>query len=194
MLAVALHRQLLEIGREALQVLLVGQHRDRLGAEEIVVPDGQEAHEHRQVALERVRCESARPSGGSHRASRGNCPGRWRASSRGRSPNPSSSARRPSPRTRTCWRCRCRTSPLRPRWSRRRQNAWRSTFRRLPEPASAQARAVCALVIVSRVVKVFDETMNSVSAASRSRVASAKSVPSTLETNRKVMASRRCNA
>ena len=53
MFAVALHRQLLQIGRESLQVLLVRQHRDGLGAEEIVVPDGQQAHEHRQVALER---------------------------------------------------------------------------------------------------------------------------------------------
>ena len=50
--AVALHRQLLQIGREALQVLLVGQHRNGLGAEEVVVPDRQEPHEHRQVALE----------------------------------------------------------------------------------------------------------------------------------------------
>ena len=50
----------------------------------------------------------------------------------------------------------------------------------------AQSRAVWALVIVSRVVKVFEETMNSVSSASRSWVASAKSVPSTLETKRKV--------
>ena len=53
MLAVALHGQLLQIGRKALQVLLVGQDRDGLGAEEIVVPDGQQAHEHRQIALER---------------------------------------------------------------------------------------------------------------------------------------------
>ncbi len=56
--------------------------------------------------------------------------------------------------------------------------------------ARAQSRAVCALVIVSSVVKVFEETMNSVSAASRSRVASAKSVPSTLETKRKVRSRR----
>jgi len=42
------------------------------------------------------------------------------------------------------------------------------------------------LVIVSRVEKVFDEMMNNVSSASRSRVASAKSVPSMLETKRKV--------
>ena len=53
MLAVALHRQLLEIGWEPFQVLLVRQYRDRLRSEEIVVPDGQQAHEHRQVALER---------------------------------------------------------------------------------------------------------------------------------------------
>ena len=40
-LAVALHRQLLEVGREALQVLLVGQNGDGLRAEEIAVPDRQ---------------------------------------------------------------------------------------------------------------------------------------------------------
>ena len=52
MLAVALHRQLLEVGGKALQVLLVGQHGDGLGAEEVGVPDGQQSHEHRQIALE----------------------------------------------------------------------------------------------------------------------------------------------
>ena len=41
--------------------------------------------------------------------------------------------------------------------------------RRRPEPASDQARAVWALVIVSSVVKVLEETMKSVSAGSRSR-------------------------
>ena len=53
-----------------------------------------------------------------------------------------------------------------------------------PSPASDQARALCALVIVSTVVKVFEETMNSVSAGSRSRTASAKSVASTFDTKR----------
>ena len=48
------------------------------------------------------------------------------------------------------------------------------------------SRAVRALVIVSIVVNVFEETINSVSAGSRSCVASAKSVPSTFETKRKV--------
>ena len=40
---------------------------------------------------------------------------------------------------------------------------------------------------VSRVPKVFEEMMNSVSSAARSRVASTKSVESTLETKRNVM-------
>src|SRR6516165_9387012 len=48
-----------------------------------------------------------------------------------------------------------------------------------PRPLSDQARAARALVIVSKVAKVLEETINSVSAASRSRTASAKSVPST---------------
>ena len=43
---------------------------------------------------------------------------------------------------------------------------------------------VCAFVSVSSVLNVFDEMMNSVSAGSRSRVASAKSLLSTFETNR----------
>jgi len=43
------------------------------------------------------------------------------------------------------------------------------------------------LFIVSSVVNVLDEAMNSVSAGSRSRVASARSVPSTFDTKRNVM-------
>ena len=43
-----------------------------------------------------------------------------------------------------------------------------------------------ALVIVSIVVNVFDATMNSVSAGSRSRTASCRSAPSTFDTNRNV--------
>ena len=56
-----------------------------------------------------------------------------------------------------------------------------------PRAASVHSRAEWALVIVSSVEKVFEETMNSVSSAARSRVASTKSVASTLDTNRKVM-------
>ncbi len=59
-----------------------------------------------------------------------------------------------------------------------------------PSPASVHSRAVRALVIVSSVVKVFEEMTKSVSSGSRSRVDSAKSVPSTLETKRKAISRR----
>jgi len=59
-----------------------------------------------------------------------------------------------------------------------------------PNPASDHSRAVWALVIVSSVVKVFEEITNRVSSGSRSRVSSAKSVPSTLETKRKLISRR----
>ena len=140
MLAVALHRQLLQIGREALQILLVGQDGDGLRAEEIGVPERQQPHQHRQVLLERRGAEVLVHLHGSRRACRGSCPGRSRSSSTGRSPNPSNSGRRPSPRTRTCSPCRCRTSPPRRRWSKRRRNAWRPLSRRR-QTASAQSRA-----------------------------------------------------
>src|SRR4029453_261333 len=52
MFAVALHRQLLQVGRKSLQVLLVRQDRNGLCAEEVVIPNSQQPHEHRQVALE----------------------------------------------------------------------------------------------------------------------------------------------
>src|SRR5450755_2280798 len=56
-----------------------------------------------------------------------------------------------------------------------------------PNSPTTQSRAEVALVSVSSVPKVLEEMMNSVSSADRSRVASTKSVESTLETNRNVM-------
>ena len=53
MLAIALHRQLLEIGGETFEILFIGKHCDGLDAEEIVVPHAQQAQEHRQVRRER---------------------------------------------------------------------------------------------------------------------------------------------
>ncbi len=61
-----------------------------------------------------------------------------------------------------------------------------ATARSSRSAARLHARAARALARVSWVVKLFDETMKSVSAGSRSRVASTKSVPSTLETKRSV--------
>ena len=52
-LAVGLHRQLLEVGGEAVQVLVVGQDGDGLGTEEVAVPDGQQAEQDRQVGGQR---------------------------------------------------------------------------------------------------------------------------------------------
>jgi hypothetical protein len=62
----------------------------------------------------------------------------------------------------------------------------RPTASSSPRAPTSQSLAVRALVSVSRVVKVLEQTTNRVSAGSRSRVASAMSAPSTLETNRKV--------
>ena len=52
-LAVAFHGQLLQVGREALQVLVVGQHRHRLRTEEVAVPHVEQAHQRRDVAAQR---------------------------------------------------------------------------------------------------------------------------------------------
>ena len=130
---------------------------------------------------------SARPSPGSPPAARGSRRARSRSSATGRSPSPSSTGRRPSPRTRTCSSCRCRTRAPCRRWWRRRRSASRPPPRREASTA-ATSRAVRALVSVSRVVNVLLLTMNSVSAGSRSIVASRMSTPSTFDTNRNVRA------
>ena len=59
-----------------------------------------------------------------------------------------------------------------------------------PSVPSDHSRADCALVIVSSVVNVFEDTMKSVSSGARPRVASTKSVESTFETKRKVRSRR----
>ena len=56
-LPVRLHRELLQVGGEPSQVLIVRQDRDRLRAEEVGVPDGEEAHEDGQVSIARRRSE-----------------------------------------------------------------------------------------------------------------------------------------
>ncbi len=56
-LAVALHVELLQVGREPAEVLAVRQDRLGLGPEEVVVPEADETEEDGQVALERRRPE-----------------------------------------------------------------------------------------------------------------------------------------
>ena len=69
-LAVRLHRQLLEVGGEALEVLVVREHGGGLGAEEVRVPDPEQPHQHGQVLGAEGPCGSARPSRGSRRGAR----------------------------------------------------------------------------------------------------------------------------
>ena len=52
-LAVGLHRQLLQVGGEPLEVLLVGHYSDGLGTEEVAVPEREHPHQHRQVLPQR---------------------------------------------------------------------------------------------------------------------------------------------
>ena len=68
-LAVRLHRELLQVRGEALQVLLVGHDADGLRVEEVAVPDARAAHEHAAGSARAAPSGSARPSRGSPRAS-----------------------------------------------------------------------------------------------------------------------------
>src|SRR5580704_6351772 len=54
---ITFHRQLLQIGRESLEVLLIRQDSDGFGTEEIRVPDGEQTQEDGQVALKRCGAE-----------------------------------------------------------------------------------------------------------------------------------------
>src|SRR4030081_3537419 len=52
MLAIALHRQLLQVSWEPFQILFIGQYRHGLRPEEIAVPDRQKTHKHREIPFE----------------------------------------------------------------------------------------------------------------------------------------------
>jgi len=81
----------------------------------------------------------------------------------------------PSPRSRTYSRYRSELSTSAVLVGRR-QNACAPISRHPRRPSTDQARALWALVIGLQRREVFEETMNRVSAGSRSRTASAKSV------------------
>ena len=161
-LAVRLHGELLEIGREALEVLVVGQDGDGLGVKEIVVPDSEHAHEDRQVFLEGSCPEVLVHFVEAGEQVAGTFRGRWRPWWRGRWPNPWSSGRRPNPEKPNMLAVSMPNS---------------ETFSALVETATKclamaecslslardQTRAEWALVMVSRVVKVLEEMMKSVS-------------------------------
>src|SRR5664279_169161 len=52
-LSIALHRQLLKIGRKAFQVLFIRKNSNSLRIKKIVIPDTKKCHENRQITLER---------------------------------------------------------------------------------------------------------------------------------------------
>ena len=133
-LAVGLHGQLLEVRREPVQQLGVGQDGVGLGAEEVGVPDVEQPHQGRHVARRARWCGSARPSRGTRPAARRTGRARSPPPARCRSRSPSSSGRRPSPRSRTRWPGRCRTPPpCRARWRRPRSaSAYGLAGRRAP--------------------------------------------------------------
>jgi hypothetical protein len=56
-LPVGFHRQLLQVGRKPFQILVVRHDADGLGVEEPVVPDDEQTHEDRQVLFEWRRAE-----------------------------------------------------------------------------------------------------------------------------------------
>ena len=170
-LAVALHRQLLEVGGEALHVGAVGQDGDGLRAEEVAVPDGEQAHQGGDVALERRRAEVLvhRVEAGEHRAEvlRADGDHRREADRRVHRVAPAD----PVPEDEHVGRV---DAELRHFLGvgRDRDEVPRHRLLVAQSCAAATSRAVRALVIVSSVVKVFEEMMKSVSSGARSRVAS----------------------
>ena len=160
-----------------------------LRAEEVRVPHGEQAHEHRQVllasgAVRKCSSISWNPASISRK-----CSGpiaimvdspmaesiEYRPPTQSQNPNmfavsmPNSATR--SAFVETATKCLATASSE-------------------PSSLTTQSRAERALVSVSRVPNVFDEMMNSVSSGSRSRVASTKSVESTFDTKRNVRSRR----
>src|SRR6266481_3027667 len=70
MLAVRLHRELLQISRKPLEVLIVGKDADGLRTKKIVVPDSEQTHQNGQVPVERrgAKMFVYRVEAGKHRA------------------------------------------------------------------------------------------------------------------------------
>jgi len=180
-LAVRLHVALLEVCREAAQVLVIRQDRVRLGAEEVRIPDAEHREDRRHVPLERrgaeVLVHLERP--GEQLLERVHPDG-----ARDRQPDRAPQRVAPAdpvPERKHVLRI---DAELRDLLLIGRQRDEVPRDRRVVEPgcATSHARAECAFVSVSCVVNVFDATMNSVVSGSTARSVSAMCVPSTFET------------
>ena len=141
-LAVALHRQLLQIGGESLEVLVIRQDGDRFRAEEVGVPDGQEPEEDRQIALERGGAEMLvhGVEAGEHRAEIVGADRDHRREADGRIHRVT--AADPVPEPEHVRRVDAELAHFLRRWSKRRRNAWRPPSRRCQTCPEHQARAV----------------------------------------------------
>src|SRR5436305_5009241 len=53
MLSVTLHIKLLKVGTETVEIMVIGQDRNRLGTEKVVVPDTDQPQQYRQVVFKR---------------------------------------------------------------------------------------------------------------------------------------------
>ena len=147
-----------------MQVLVVGQDGVGLGAEEVVVPDARAGPgspgcsssngARAEVLVHVVGALRAAPRSGPCRSTQ--------AIDRPIALTRASSGRPPSPRTRTCSPGSMPNSATALRVGGERDEVPRDRRRSPQRLSSSQARAVCALVIVSWVVKVLEATMNSV--------------------------------
>ncbi len=183
-LAVRFHRQLLQVGGEAHQIVAVGQHRAGLRPpEEAGVPDPpQHAEQDRRVRLERGRSRNACPSRGIPRAAPRTGPCRSRPSPTTRSPTPHRiPAADPVPEPEHV----LRSIPN----STTRSSCVDTATKCLatassPSAATSQRRAAVAFVRVSSVENVLDATTNRVRAGSKPCRLLVRSAGSMLDTNR----------
>ena len=185
MLAVAFHGDLLEVGGEAVQVLVVGQDGDGLGAEEVGVPDGEQAEEDGQIFLERRGAEVLvhGVEAGEHVAEIVRADGDHGGQADGGIHGVAAADPVPEAEHVGGVDAELVTSLALVETA---TKCLATAFSSPPSPASDQSRAVWALVMVSCVVKVLEATMKRVSRGRGRWTASAKWVPSTLETKRKV--------
>ena len=186
MLAVGLHRQLLQVGREPLEVLVVRQHGLGLRVEEVGVPDREQPQQHRQVLGERRGAEVLvhLVEAGEQLAER--CPARWRSSST--SPMAESIEYRPPTQSQkpNMFMTSMPNSRHRLGVGRHRDEVLRDrrlVAQRVEHPVAGGGGVGHRLERRERLGRDDEQRL---APGSRSRVASAKSVPSTLDTKRKV--------
>jgi hypothetical protein len=188
-LAVALHVELLEVRRQQREVLGVRQHRVRLRIEELAVPQAEQSQQHRHVAGEVGGAEVL-----VHRAEAREQLGEAVGADRDHETEPDRGVHRvaatdPVPELEHVLGVDAELRDLL-RIGRDGDEVCGDRALVTAEPVDQPRARGLGVARVSCVVNVFELTMTSVSAGSRSFVASQTSVPSTLETKRTVTVAR----